>query len=79
MRENHRVGVCFGESCRLPGLAKIETWQFTLGEKNLRSKSIDWFLYDNGHRYERVNNIGMIDCIHDFVVTLICENIKAVL
>ena len=26
---------------------------------NLRSKSMDWFLYDNGLRHERVKNINI--------------------
>ena len=36
------------------------SWRRPLSYRNqstdLRSKSMDWFLYDNGLRYERVNN-----------------------
>ena len=31
------------------------SWRRPLSYRNLRSKSMDWFLYDNGLRHERVN------------------------
>ena len=39
------------------------SWRKPLSYRNqstdLQSKSIDWFLYNNGLRHERVNNIGL--------------------
>ena len=55
-------------------------------EKNLRSKSMDWFLYDNGLRHERVKVVftsfyisirGSIDCIWNYILTLFISNFCA--
>ena len=46
-------------------------WRRPLAYRNqsidLRSKSMDWFLYNNGLRHDRVNSVGIvtIECISD--------------
>ena len=52
-------------------------WRRLLSYRNqfidLRSKSMDWFLYDNGLRHERVNTKGLVSC-NCFVKSLVYRN-----
>ena len=38
---------------------------------DLRSKSMDWFLYDDGIRHERVNNTGTLSVLLNYKAMLI--------
>ena len=66
------------------------SWRRPLSYRNqsidLRIKSMDWFLYDNGLRHERVKVVftsfyisirGSIDCIWNYILTLFISNFCA--
>ena len=47
------------------------SWRRPLSYRNqsidLQSKSVDWFLYDNGLRHERVNKVTQIVTLHQCI------------
>ena len=48
----------FRKSSKILTLSCRRPWSYRNQSIDLQSKSIDWFLYDNGLRYERVNDFN---------------------